>query len=1093
MRNLAFLVFLTLFWSTQLTANTPPKLPTQEAISKAIEQMQAPEKPQTEKDSELKDIYNKTLTFLRLAATEQEQVKVLKRQIDSAPNDLTKLQTEFDTLQIPSDTTLLEKYRHLPVEELRKVLDSRLEDITELQNQLARIANQITQIRARPEKDQATLSKNQERLKEVNSEISLLDVESSATDLKLKEQKKIQLQAEANALQQQDARLTLEIRSSSTLLDLETARQRLLSQKLKLLEQEVLSLQTIIDFKRRAASEQAVATASRLNRTTSSKALLQNQAALNMELSQQLLSISDKLSLLSSKSTDVRTQLNSLSNISQSVRQQSLLLGENQVLAKMLRKNLRTLPNLQIDSKIPELIAQIRLQKFQFDQKRQTLSSPDTRVEELIALSDEPASYNTQDKKELLRLMTNRQKLLEDLSEVSGTLLSTATSLDIDQQSLVSQSRELSATLEERLFWMASNQSLGIDWILALPETLWNQLMTIPWDGILLALVETINENWLISTFIIALSLLLRTRRRMFMALQRTLTRKMGNVRHDTLTLTPLAIVLSILQVMPLPVLMGFSGVALRSATGVSIGVTNLGSALIITSFAWLLLSLAIKIHRPHDIAVTHFRWPPKQCRQVQALLIRLRYVMVPLLLAVSLANDQPTDLNQDILGMTLLMLGSLLQGWILFSLMRASSNLFGSKFLHVLLTLSLVLIAFAQLILTASGYYYTALQLQFQLAGTLYMVGAAVMLQALVIRSLNVAERRLAFTRALKKRAASKEGESVEEPNLDLATVNQQSLRLLNALMIVGLFIGLFWFWKELFSLLNVLDNVTLWELAPDQEDGKPFAVKLSHLLLSLIALATSFILARNLPGLLEVTLLSRMKLRAGSSYAITTLLSYTISCVGFITALSLLGASWAKLQWLIAALGIGIGIGLQEIVANFVAGLIILFERPVRIGDTITLGELHGEVTRIRIRSTTVTDWDHKEVIIPNKILIGEKLINWSLTNTIVRIILPFQVAHGTDPKLVHKILHQAAAENPRIVSQPDTLVLLMEYGNSALNYELRTFVTHVDDRLPVRDQINARVQELFREHGVTIAHPKQDLFLYQQDLRSPGANNA
>ncbi len=151
---------------------------------------------------------------------------------------------------------------------------------------------------------------------------------------------------------------------------------------------------------------------------------------------------------------------------------------------------------------------------------------------------------------------------------------------------------------------------------------------------------------------------------------------------------------------------------------------------------------------------------------------------MVPLLLTVSLAKNQPTDLNQDILGMTLLMAGSLLQGWMLFRLMQESSYLFGSRILHIILTLALVIIAFAQLILTAAGYYYSTLILQFQLAGTLYMVGSAVLLQALVIRSLNVAERRLAFTRALKKRAASKDGENVEEPNLDLATINQQSLR---------------------------------------------------------------------------------------------------------------------------------------------------------------------------------------------------------------------------------------------------------------------------------------------------------------------------
>lgn len=1087
MRTLAIIILTTLFSCQLLAETSAPRLPSQEAISKALEQMKPAEKTLNEKESEVSDIYRKTLTFLRLAASEQEQLKNLKKQIDNAPEQLAKQQKEMDNLPLPSDTTLLEKHRHQPVDELRKLLDSKLEEITELQNQLTRISSQITHGRARPERNQAIISKNQDRLKEITTQINLLDVDNE-TAADLKDKKRILLQAEANALQHQDSRLNVEIRSSSTLLDLETMLQRLLIRRVQLLEQEVLSMQTIINFKRRAASEKAVATASRLNRSTAGKSVLQAQAAQNMEMSQQLLSISDRLSQLTAKSTKVRNQLNKLSNISQTVRQQSVLLGENRILARMLRENLMTLPHFSIDPGIPDVVAQARLQKFQYDQQRQELASPEARVDAVIEQHKSEHIFSPQDTKELLRLMKNRQVLLEELSGEIGTLLSTATSLDLDQKNLDTQSRELSGTLEERLFWIASNQALGLDWIQQLPKMLWHQLTAIPWDGILFALTDYAQDNWLFVSIVVALALLLHTRRRTFMALQRTLTRKMGNVRHDTLTLTPAALGLSLLQVMPLPVMMGFTGLALLSGDGHSVGVTNLGSACIVTAIAWLLLSMAIQIHRPHNIAVTHFRWPPTQCRKVQKLLIRLRAVMVPLLLTVSLAKNQPTDLNQDILGMTLLMAGSLLQGWMLFRLMQASSFLFGSKFLHIILTLVLVLIAFAQLILTAAGYYYSTLILQFQLAGTLYMVGGAVLLQALVVRSLNVAERRLAFTRALKKRAASKDGENIEEPNLDLATVNQQSLRLLNALMIVGVFIGLYWFWKELFALLNVLDNVTLWEFSSDQEGGVPFTVRLSDLLLSMVTLATSFILARNLPGLLEVTLLSRMKLRAGSSYAMTTLLSYTISCIGFITALSFLGASWAKLQWLIAALGIGIGIGLQEIVANFVAGLIILFERPIRIGDTITLGELNGEVSRIRIRSTTVTDWDNKEIIIPNKLLMGEKLINWSLSNSIVRIILPFEVAHGTDPKLVQKLLHQAASEHPRIVEQPETLVLLMEYSNSSLMYELRTHVVHVDDRLPVRDELNGRVQELFREHGVTVAYPKQDVF-----LRSPGAGHA
>ena len=298
--------------------------------------------------------------------------------------------------------------------------------------------------------------------------------------------------------------------------------------------------------------------------------------------------------------------------------------------------------------------------------------------------------------------------------------------------------------------------------------------------------------------------------------------------------------------------------------------------------------------------------------------------------------------------------------------------------------------------------------------------------------------------------------------------------------LFLSGFWWGLFWLWKDLFSFLNALDSITLWELHGDSGGADTTPVLLSDLLLALVALAASFILARNLPGLLEVTVLSRMKLRAGSSYAITTLLSYVITCIGVLMALGMLGASWAKLQWLVAALGLGIGIGLQEVVANFVAGLIILFERPIRIGDTITLGALNGEVSRIRIRSTTVVDWDHREIIVPNKLLMGETLVNWSLSSSVVRIILRFRVTHDTDVRLVHKLLHKAAAEHDKVVALPETQVIFMEYGDSALEFELRTYVAHVDDRMPVRDQLNSRIRELFTEQAVVMACPRQQVML-------------
>ena len=145
--------------------------------------------------------------------------------------------------------------------------------------------------------------------------------------------------------------------------------------------------------------------------------------------------------------------------------------------------------------------------------------------------------------------------------------------------------------------------------------------------------------------------------------------------------------------------------------------------------------------------------------------------------------------------------------------------------------------------------------------------------------------------------------------------------------------------------------------------------------------------------------------------------------------SALGTLGVSWDKLQWLVAALSVGLGFGLQEIFANFISGLIILFERPIRIGDTITLGNLHGTVSRIRIRATTVTDFDRKEIIIPNKTFVTDQLINWSLSDNVTRVVLTYGVVHGSDLATVHRLLRQAADENVRVLADPEPQVFFME----------------------------------------------------------------
>ena len=224
----------------------------------------------------------------------------------------------------------------------------------------------------------------------------------------------------------------------------------------------------------------------------------------------------------------------------------------------------------------------------------------------------------------------------------------------------------------------------------------------------------------------------------------------------------------------------------------------------------------------------------------------------------------------------------------------------------------------------------------------------------------------------------------------MDLDSVDQQTRRLLQSGLFVLGVLGTWGIWSDVLPALGILEDITVWTESVTV-DGQSVArpVTLADLLLGLVILIVTWIASRNLPGLMEIAILQHLDLQPGGRYTINTLVRYVVVTIGVITVLNVIGWNWSRIQWLVAALSVGLGFGLQEIVANFVSGLIILFERPVRVGDTVTVGNLTGTVSKVRIRATTITDWDRKEIIVPNKAFITDQVINWTLSDPITRIV--------------------------------------------------------------------------------------------------------
>lgn len=458
---------------------------------------------------------------------------------------------------------------------------------------------------------------------------------------------------------------------------------------------------------------------------------------------------------------------------------------------------------------------------------------------------------------------------------------------------------------------------------------------------------------------------------------------------------------------------------------------------------------------------------------------------MVPMTLVIAFGEEWPAQLSDDRIGLVTMVAGLAVIGVMLTHAALAYPIHHYSGALRAGAAVLSAGIPLVLMGLIAAGYYFTSVRLSGRMIDTFYIALLWLLVDAAAVRGLAVAAQRLAYKRAVAQREAepkdSVDGVEVEEPQMDLQQVNQQSLRLLRLGMLLLFSVLLYWVWADVLNAFSYTNTIVLWESTEGSGiDATSSPISLGDVMTALAFGVGTFVLVANLPGLLEVLLLSRLSLKQGASYAITTLLSYVIVVIGAMVVLGSLGLSWSKLQWLVAALGVGLGFGLQEIFANFISGIIILFERPVRIGDVITIGELSGTVSRIRIRATTIIDFDRKEIIVPNKTFVTERLVNWSLSDTVNRVTLKVGFAYGSDLEACHQILAKVAADNPRVLWDPEPLIMFMAFGASTLDHELRVYLGEVDDILFAIDELNRAIDAEARERGVEIVFNQLDLHL-------------
>lgn len=519
------------------------------------------------------------------------------------------------------------------------------------------------------------------------------------------------------------------------------------------------------------------------------------------------------------------------------------------------------------------------------------------------------------------------------------------------------------------------------------------------------------------------------------------------------------------------------------------------------------MLLVARAIFLPDGLAVVHFRWPDTAVRRMRVELGRLTWLVIISELVVRLAEN----LNPAQAGGLIARLGFVVYcaalAWFFYRVLGPSKGVLeqrrrepGAGILLRSYPLWFALLLIVPLVLAClglAGYLYTADNIYLVFQRTLWMLAGLIVVHALAVRLLRVTQHRLAYDAAVERRLAAfaalreESGDEagslhVEEPEIDLDALSDDSRQLLDIVTVFAGVIGVVSLWSPLLPALQILDDVTLWYYttgAPGALERIP--VTLKDLALALVYAIGVGVLAKRLPAVLEMLLLQRSGMSAADRYTVVTLSSYVLVAIGFVLVLGTLGVGWSQVQWLVAALGVGIGFGLQEIVANFISGLIILFERPILVGDVVTVGDNSGVVTRIQIRATTIRDWERKELLVPNKEFITGRLLNWSLSDEVTRVVVVAGVDYGADADKALALMKEAAAEQVHVLGDPAPIVTFEGFGDNALTLMLRAYVDTIDHRLSTITDLHKSIGRKFDEAGIAIAFPQRDLHL---DAREP-----
>nr|WP_320012323.1 mechanosensitive ion channel domain-containing protein [uncultured Desulfobulbus sp.] len=1063
--------------------------------------------------NKLLELYRRSLENISSMQANENQANYFVASITSSPEEIKKVNSSIKKLETRKEAKLRQlannKEDRRPLKELEQELIQSKAQETELEAALKDLTRQSGVFTDRPAKISQRLAEIKDGVDAVNGAVKVSPQPGDNPEI-TKAQNMVNLSKLAS-LQSESRMLNQELVSMPVRSELINAKRDEFAVRLELVRLDVQALEDEVNAKRQEEANKSVGAAQEVvAKMADNQPVLQQEAAKNAAYSEQLLKTSDALKTSASARDTLTNELSRIEETYASTKQKIEVAGLSHALGLLLHDIQRNLPDdRQLAKKRTQnsqVIAETGLQQVQAEDEKKKIDDSDNYIREILGTTD-PATAKEL-KPELRKIIASRSNLLDKIIAANRTYLSQLSEIELLYTNLLGTVKDFSNYLQEHLLWMRSTPPVNLKGLAELPQEMQNMFAIDRWIKVGHVLVHKVLVAP-VFLLVVIFCIVLYTLRKMLIQQLEAAVNLAGNPTSYHFGLPLKALALSVILALPCPLLIGAAGWKLQVYGESSEFSRAVGTALLFFSLRFFYLRIIIEALRSIGLASRVFFWSREKVdylrRETQKFLFT--FLPVAFFTQISFYVNYQVGSSHTLGRLSII----ILLGVIMFFALRlfhpqaivwqkkranSTSNLLGrlQPFLFaVTLILPLVLAG-----LVLAGYIFAAGGLLGCLLNTIWLSFALVVGHQILERWLIQSGRQLALKKAwqhtaqeMAENAAGNvalppEAEAAPIPEENLADLSQDSRKLLNALVLFVGLAGLWWVWNEVFPALRMFNHYTLWtNVIQINGQAQSIPVSVADAGMTVFIGFLTVIGIRHLPALLTIILLKRLQVSAGSRYTVVTLTRYGIGGAGLMYIADVLGFSWSQIQWLVAALGVGIGFGLQEIVANFISGIIILFERPIRLGDVVTVDSTVGVVTRIRIRATTIRDFDGKELLVPNKEFISSRLLNWSLSDPINRIILPVGVAYGSDVGLAMHLMQQAAENEPLVLKEPRINVTFDSFGDNSLLLNLRFFVNSVDDRLVALTRLHLAIDKAFREANISISFPQRDVHL---DTTSP-----